>query len=268
LLDYDNVANEQRKVIYSQRDELLSADDISETVEQIRIDVVDELVDGYMPPQSLEEQWDIEGLESALSSEFGMALPVGGWLSDDDDIDAEAVKERITRELLADYERKTEILGQDRSVFEKQMFLQILDRLWKEHLAMMDYLRQSIHLRAYAQKKPIQEYKKESFELFEQLLGNIKNEVVRFFSRVQFSVEDSVESLEQQREEQRALQARAQARHEEAETLTGGSGAPEQAPQPPKPETFKRQGRKVGRNEPCPCGSGKKYKHCCGKVMA
>jgi len=272
LLDYDDVANDQRQVIYQQRNELMAAEDIADTIAGIRQDVVSELVADYVPPQSIEEQWDIEGLEQALLTEFGAEIPVRQWLEADDELSEESLQAKILERIEADYQAKGELWqshGIDIRQVEKQIMLQILDQRWKEHLATMDYLRQSIHLRAYAQKQPKQEYKRESFELFQELLANIKRDVVRLLSRIQIEAPNAVADAERKRREE--AERRMRFSHAEASALGDGAGGgagnngAEDGDQR-KPDTFVRNERKVGRNEPCPCGSGKKYKHCHGKV--
>ena len=272
LLEYDDVANDQRKVIYQQRNELLELDDISETIAAIRHDVVDGLVSGFIPPMSLEEQWDGPGLERQLEADFAVRLPLQQWLDEDDSLHEEALRERIRQEVTAAYEVKCEQVGPDMRKIEKQIMLQVLDTLWKEHLATMDHLRQGIHLRAYAQKNPKQEYKRESFELFQELLDNLKYEVIKFLSHIQVQRQDEAEMIEQRRREA-AARERLAFRHAQAPALAGVPQEEEAAAAASAPEaaagsgqTFTREGRKVGRNEPCPCGSGKKYKLCHGRL--
>jgi preprotein translocase subunit SecA len=279
LLEYDDVANDQRQVIYQQRRELMAADDISDTVAGIREEVVMEVVEYYVPPQSVEEQWDVEGLEQALLTDFASRQPVGQWLEEDDDLNEESLKRRILEQIEAEYaakEAEWAEQGVDMRLVEKQIMLQILDQRWKEHLALMDHLRQGIHLRAYAQKQPKQEYKRESFELFQELLGNIKRDAVRLLSRVQIEKPEEVEEAERRRREE--AEQRMRYSHAEASALQASQAAEAPSPQgrqgparaepdgQPKPETFVRNERKVGRNEPCPCGSGKKFKHCHGQA--
>ena len=272
LLEYDDVANDQRKVIYQQRNELLELDDISETIAAIRHDVVDGLVSGFIPPMSLEEQWDGPGLERQLEADFAVRLPLQQWLDEDDSLHEEALRERIRQEVTAAYEVKCEQVGPDMRKIEKQIMLQVLDTLWKEHLATMDHLRQGIHLRAYAQKNPKQEYKRESFELFQELLDNLKYEVIKFLSHIQVQRQDEAEMIEQRRREA-AARERLAFRHTQVPALAGAPQEEEAAAAASAPEaaagsgqTFTREGRKVGRNEPCPCGSGKKYKLCHGRL--
>jgi len=264
LLEYDDVANDQRQLIYNQRNELMMAEDVSETIEALWDDVVNQVVDGFVPPQSLEEQWDVVGLEQGLRTEFGASLPVQKWLDEDDNLHEESLREKIVTDVRGEYEAKCEQFGEGIRTFEKQIMLQILDTLWKEHLAAMDYLRQGIHLRAYAQKQPKQEYKREAFELFEELLEGVKFEVIKFLARVQFQSSDDLQAVEQRRREQEAHN-KLNFQKADAGSLGREEGEPrKQAPVQSTP--FVRQDKKVGRNEPCPCGSGKKYKTCHGKL--
>ncbi len=256
LLEYDDVANDQRKVIYEQRNELMAQDDISDTIQSIRADVVNGVINSFVPPNSLEEQWDVAGLEEALARDFGDRLPVQQWLDSDDSLHEETLRQRIDQEIEASYAAKESIAGA--SVlrhFEKAVMLQVLDSQWKDHLAAMDHLRQGIHLRGYAQKDPKQEFKREAFEMFSLLLERMKHEVVGIISRVQVQSESDVEAVE----EQRRAQGEVQFRHDD---VTAADDAPESEQVAP----FVRDGDKVGRNDPCPCGSGKKYKQCHGKL--
>ena len=259
LLEYDDVANDQRKVIYEQRNELLDEGDISETIKAIRVDVVNGVVDEYIPPQSLEEMWDVPGLEERLKADFKVDLPVQKWLDSDDKLYEEKLRERVLTEIEGAYQEKENAVGPDvLRQFEKAIMLQNLDSHWKEHLAAMDHLRQGIHLRGYAQKNPKQEYKRESFELFSGMLEALKVEVITILSRVQVKAESDVEKVEEQRRQ--ADDVPKNFNHEEA---------PEQAPEADGQTGIRsemRQGPKVGRNDPCPCGSGKKYKQCHGKL--
>lgn len=263
LLEYDDVANDQRKVIYNQRDELLTADDVSGSIEALREDVVSGLISQHIPPQSLEEQWDVKGLEEKLVSELNERMPVQQWLDEDDRLDEEALRERIQQCVVDSYRKKEELAGAEvLRNFEKHILLRILDDKWKEHLATMDHLRQGIHLRGYAQKNPKQEYKREAFELFQQMLEDIKYDTIRIISHVQVQEDDRTAEMERQRREEMAR--RMQFEHAQAqgvESEPAEQEASEEAHQP-----FVREGRKVGRNDPCPCGSGKKYKQCHGKI--
>ncbi|MGA7802594.1 MAG: preprotein translocase subunit SecA [Gammaproteobacteria bacterium] len=262
LLEYDDVANDQRKVVYEQRAELMATDDISDTVNTIRRDVVDGVISTYLPPGSLDEQWDIPGLEEALDREFALSLGIGGWLDADHSLHEETLRERILEAAEQTYAEKEQQAGSEvMRHFEKAIMLQVLDTAWKEHLAAMDYLRQGIHLRGFAQQDPKQAYKREAFEMFSDMLERIKHEVIGVLSKVQVRAEEDVEAVE----EQRRRRAPMQFQHAEASAL----GQQEEAPGEGEAEThapFVRGERKVGRNEPCPCGSGKKYKHCHGQL--
>ncbi len=264
LLEYDDVANEQRKVIYEQRDELMDMDDISDTIHNIRNDVISERITTYIPEQSIEEQWDIEGLESSLEKDFGHKLGIQQWLDDDDDLHEEPLRVRILELFEKEYQEKEVRVGEENMRhFEKAVMLQVVDNLWKEHLAAMDYLRQGIHLRGYAQKNPKQEYKREAFELFMRLLNRVKHETIEIISRVQVAVEEDVRRVEEQRQQVPEMQFE----HESAGSLLGD--APEAEARPTasaQAAPFVREGKKVGRNEPCPCDSGKKFKQCHGKL--
>jgi len=262
LLEFDDVANDQRKVIYEQRNELMATDDVSDTVKAIRADVVNRVIDNYIPPGSLEEQWNVAQLEDAIATEFAQKFPIQAWLDADDSLHEETLREKILAELEKAYDAKEQMAGAETMRhFEKAVMLQVLDQAWKEHLAAMDYLRQGIHLRSYAQKNPKQEYKREAFQMFTGLLDRIKMDVVSILSKVQVRAESDVTAVE----EQRRSTAPMQFRHDEASAMPGEAGdaetGDETAAQP-----FVRDGRKIGRNEPCPCGSGKKYKHCHGKL--
>ena len=273
LLEFDDVANDQRHYIYRQRDQLMEADDIADAIGEMRGDVVADLVAEHMPPDSIDDQWDIDGLTQALRTEFDVALPVREWLDEDDNLDDQGVCERIGEAIAERYQEKEALwagAGIDMRQVEKQLMLQVLDKKWKDHLRDMDHLRQGIHLRAYAQKQPKQEYKRESFALFQELQGNISREVIQVLSRLQLAGESDLERMDQQR---RAAAARrmnyshADGAGDAPEAGEQPNGQPRTAPQRAV-ETFVRGGRKVGRNEQCPCGSGKKYKHCCGHPNA
>ena len=262
LLEYDDVANDQRHYVYQQRNELMEVDDISDAVAEMREDVVNDLVDEYVPPESIDEQWDIAGLEQALVAEFAVKAPVAQWLEEDDSLMDDALRERVVEAVVADYASKEEqwqAAGIDMRQVEKQLMLQVLDQKWKEHLGVMDHLRQGIHLRAYAQKQPKQEYKRESFALFQTLQDNINRDVIRLLSRVQLAADNEIEETERRRREAAARRMAFNRAEPSAERRNG-------QPRPRAVETFVRTDRKVGRNEPCPCGSGKKYKHCCGRA--
>ena len=263
LLEFDDVANDQRQVVYEQRNELLDATDISETINAIRADVIDAVIDQYITPHSLDETWDIPGLEARLRSDFSMNLPIAQWLVEDDKLFEDLLRERIIQEAETLYAAKKSLVGEEvMHQFEKSVMLQTLDNLWKEHLAAMDHLRQGIHLRGYAQKNPKQEYKRESFELFTQMLETLKQEVVAILCRVQVQERD-VDAIAEQR--QRAEAAPRTYTHAEAAALGAEADADAEAAQPEAQTPFVR-GDKVGRNDPCPWGSGKKFKHCHGQL--
>lgn len=268
LLDFDDVNNDQRKVIYNQRDELLDAESVKENIEGIRADVVEDMVAKFVPPNSVDEQWDLQGLEQELAVEAGLSLPVTRWPQEVEELDAERIAQRVQEAMAAHFDEKEAQLGPEtmRSL-EKHIMLTVLDKSWKEHLASMDYLRQGIHLRGYAQKQPKQEYKKEAFELFSEMLEKVKREVVTILARVRIRSEEEVAALEA--EERRVAAARAQQlqfQHQEA----GGYSADEEAAEVEAAQLgfspVTRDGPKVGRNDPCPCGSGKKFKHCHGQL--
>ncbi|GEK11877.1 preprotein translocase subunit SecA [Pseudoalteromonas sp. McH1-7] len=257
LLEYDDVANDQRKVVYEQRNELLEEGNISETITAIREDVLNATIDQYIPPQSLAEMWDVPALEERLKNDFHVELPIAKWLEEDTKLYEEVLRERIIEEVDNAYKQKEQMVGEDvLRHFEKAVMLQSLDQHWKDHLAAMDHLRQGIHLRGYAQKNPKQEYKRESFELFSQMLENLKIDVVGVLSKVQVRAEEDVEKVEEQH--RKSEQAPREYQHEEVERV--GGEAPQGAVVSDRTEP------KVGRNEPCPCQSGKKYKQCCGKL--
>ncbi|WP_114192730.1 preprotein translocase subunit SecA [Edaphovirga cremea] len=259
LLEYDDVANDQRRAIYSQRNELLDVSDVSETINSIREDVFKVVLDTYIPPQSLEEMWDVPGLEQRLKADFDLDMPVAEWLDKEPQLHEETLRERILQQSIEVYQRKEEVVGVEMMRnFEKGVMLQTLDSLWKEHLAAMDYLRQGIHLRGYAQKDPKQEYKRESFSMFAAMLESLKYEVISVLSKVQVRMPEEVEALEQQRrEEAERLARQQQLSHQEEPSLLDDRD----------PNAPARADRKVGRNDPCPCGSGKKYKQCHGRLQ-
>ncbi|MDX5333591.1 MAG: preprotein translocase subunit SecA [Gammaproteobacteria bacterium] len=263
LLEYDDVANDQRKVVYQQRAELLESEGIHEAVVAIRQDVIDETISLYIAPGSMDEQWDIPGLSAVLSDDFGLDLPIQDWLDQEPDLHEEALRERIQAEAEGVLSAKEERLGAETMRrIEKDLMLQVLDNHWKEHLAAMDYLRQGIGLRGYAQKNPKQEYKREAFEMFQAMLERIKHDVIAMLMRIHIPSAEELAAYEaRQREAQQAREMEFQ--HAEAQSaLAGGPGDEEEAPDQP----YRREGRKVGRNDPCWCGSGKKFKHCHGKL--
>ncbi len=276
LLEYDDVANDQRKVIYQQRKELMAAEDVAEAITGIRAEVVNGLISQFVPPDSIEEQWDITGLEHALQREFGAELRLEALLKENTALAEDGLRDHVVAEIARLYDAKVAEVGPElMRQLEKAVMLQQLDLHWKEHLAAMDYLRQGIHLRGYAQKNPKQEYKREAFDMFSEMLDQVKHQVVSILCRARLRGQEDVQAVE----EQRRSSAKVEYRHEEAPSVVAASApgdapaaapgraaarAPLQAAAPAAP--FVRRDRKVGRNEPCPCGSGKKYKHCHGRL--
>ncbi|WP_299008182.1 preprotein translocase subunit SecA [uncultured Shewanella sp.] len=262
LLEFDDVANDQRQVVYNQRNELMDAESIQDTITNIQGDVINDIVDQYIPPQSVEELWDVAGLEKRLDYEYGLSLPVQEWLDKEDDLYEETLRERIADFWVKAYKAKEEMVGEQvLRQFEKAVMLQTLDGLWKEHLSAMDHLRQGIHLRGYAQKNPKQEYKRESFQLFQDMLESLKQDVISILSKVQVQAQADVEQMEAQRRQEEAKIHR-DYQHAAADALVGSNETEADAAHTP----VVRSGEKVGRNEPCPCGSGRKYKQCHGKL--
>ncbi|MEE9304521.1 MAG: preprotein translocase subunit SecA [Thiotrichaceae bacterium] len=263
LLEYDDVANDQRKVVYEQRSDLLEADDINETIESLRIDVINNLISQHIQPGSIDDQWDVAGLTKTLADELGIDMDIQAMLDADDSLHEETLREHILEITKQIFDLKeTQIGSEGMRQLERNIMLHVLDTHWKEHLAGMDHLRQAVGLRGYAQKNPKQEYKREGFEMFESLLDKIKHDVVVFLLRVEVQQPEEVEQYAEHPEQEMELI------HEDAGSeleLEPQSHEPFTAPQPV--ETFEREGKKVGRNEPCPCGSGKKYKQCHGKLM-
>ncbi len=253
LLEYDDVANDQRMVIYQQRADLLEADEIGEYIADTREEVFDNLIRQNIPLESVEEQWTIPQLERVLAHEFGIEINISRILERDDDLDDDGLTDKIHEHIDRFFKEKEAMTGSDvMRHFEKAAYLNTLDQLWKEHLAQMDHLRQGVGLRSHAQKQPIQEYKRESFEMFKDLLDKIKYETTRIIARVKVKEEDDVAALEQKENQNVTFQ------HQ-----TPGQKQPSK---PQKVETFIREGEKVGRNDPCPCGSGKKFKQCHGRL--
>ncbi len=262
LLEYDDVASDQRKVVYEQRNDLMDLEDVSEQIKAMREDIVHDLVDQYIPAQSMEEQWDIAGLQAAFKTEFEMDFPIDKWLQEDDDLHEETLRDKLIDALESIYQEKEARVGSEVvRHFEKSAMLQVLDHHWKEHLQMMDQLRQGIHLRGYAQKNPKQEYKREAFEMFQDMLEKVKQETLKMVTLVKVQDEEDVEALDKQRRQSADMQ------FQHASTDIFHEEEPQQAkPAENKEQPFVREGRKIGRNEPCPCGSGKKYKQCHGKL--
>ncbi len=267
LLDFDDVANDQRKVIYQQRAELMESESVQDAIDSIREDVVADLVHSFVPPDSVDEAWNLAGLESELAADFGIQLPTRSWIDSGDELDAAGIQRRVQETVERHFREKETMIGSEiMRQLEKHMMLSVLDQQWKEHLASMDYLRQGIHLRGYAQKQPKQEFKRESFELFSTMLEKIKREVISLISRVRIRSDEEIAQMEAQ---QRAAQQNAPLQMQHA--AHAGIGGPEQmAPavdvQAAGMGTVTRGEAKVGRNDPCPCGSGKKFKHCHGQL--
>jgi preprotein translocase subunit SecA len=273
LLEYDDVANEQRKVIYSQRDELLSTESIAEAIRDISHRVIDQLINTFIPSGSMEEEWDVAGLEQQLESDFQLKLALRQWLEQDATMDEARLRERIQADFKQAYQDKeTKITSDVMRQFEKAVMLQTLDTSWREHLAAMDYLRQGIHLRSFAQKNPKQEYKREAFELFSQLLDKVNYDVISALSKFEVRMEQDIQQMEEQRRNALkpiqveykhaalgALQPQAM-----GQDMALGAGDTEVAVA--ANSTFAREAPKVGRNDACPCGSGKKFKQCHGKL--
>jgi preprotein translocase subunit SecA len=267
LLDFDDVNNDQRKVIYQQRDELLEAESVHENIEGIRDDVVADIVARYVPMNSIDEQWDLQGLESALAADFGFQPAIAEAVKSKSEIDAEQIAEQVQQEVARLFtDKEAQVGSETMRMLEKHIMLNVLDDNWKQHLARMDYLRQGIHLRGYAQKQPKQEYKKEAFELFGEMLDKVKREVVTLLARVRIRNEAEVAAMEaEERRQAQAIAGQMQFQHADI----GGLGAGEEAAQAQAAAMASSLASgmpKVGRNEPCPCGSGKKYKHCHGQL--
>lgn len=261
LLEYDDVASDQRRVIYQQRNEILESQDVAEMVSSMRDDVLSGLFDAHIPPESMEEEWDVAGLEMALHAEFQLRSPIADWLSQDQHADLVAIKQRLLDLARDQYQAKIDLAGVDvMRQFERAVLLQHFDQHWREHLAALDHLRQGIHLRGYAQKNPKQEYKREAFELFSDMLERIKRDVAQILMTVQVRGQEDVDAVE-------------------PETISGIANHPaatdslhpiqsgDENDNPYSPENLATQGIRVGRNDPCPCGSGKKYKQCHGKLV-
>jgi preprotein translocase subunit SecA len=267
LLEYDDVANDQRKVIYQQRNELLESSDITETLDSMREGSVTDVMAQHVPPGTVEEQWDIASLERSLAAELSLELPLRQWLEQDSDMDEESLRARLVEAAHGHY--RVKMAGVDREAlhqFERSVMLQTLDNYWREHLASLDHLRQGIHLRGFAQKNPKQEYKREAFELFSMLLDSVRNEVTRMLMTVQIRSQQDMEKAEEPVEVKNVRYQHADYQEALAEGDEEAAEPAQARPQPPKGRTVVRQGEKVGRNDPCPCGSGKKYKQCHGRL--
>ena len=253
LLEYDDVANDQRKVVYQQRSELLEGEDVKESIESIRFDVLDSVISRFVPPQSLDEQWDIPGLTATLKEEFDLDLEIQAWLDKDDSLHEEPLRERIQEAAEKVLKQKEDLIGSENMrKLERDVMLHVLDEEWKEHLAAMDYLRQSVGLRGYAQKNPKQEYKREAFEMFQDLLDRIKLKVIGFLMKIQIT-QDAGQQVAPPEPEAAPMEYS----HAEASSALGG---------PESESDVDLSGAKVGRNDPCPCGSGKKFKQCHGRL--
>ncbi|HVF17773.1 MAG TPA: preprotein translocase subunit SecA [Steroidobacteraceae bacterium] len=270
LLEYDDVANDQRKVIYQQRTEVMAAEDVGDAVAGIRHEVVNALIDRFVPPKSVEQMWDVDGLIEAIGRDFAVSVDAKGWMAQDENMNEEDLRKRVLAEVDQAYESKVQTYGEPVvRHLEKAIMLQQLDSHWREHLAAMDYLRQGIHLRSYAQKNPKQEYKREAFELFTTMLDRIKHDTVSLLSRMQLRTQEEIDAEEAER--QRRLEQAMQFQHAPPQQLVPPSNAELQAEMDAAADAgpvtqFVRETKKVGRNEPCPCGSGKKYKHCHGAL--
>ncbi|HFF6202729.1 TPA: preprotein translocase subunit SecA [Stenotrophomonas maltophilia] len=268
LLDFDDVNNDQRKVIYAQRDELLDAESVKDNVDGIRDDVIFDVVARFVPPNSIDEQWDLRGLEATLESDFGLQMSLTDLVKEHEELDAEAIAAKVQERVNQHFAEKEAGVGEETMrALEKHVMLTVLDQSWKEHLARMDYLRQGIYLRGYAQKQPKQEYKKEAFELFSDMLENVKREVVTLLSRVRIRSDEEVQALEAaERQQAEARLSQSQFQHQDV----GGYSADEEAARVQAAQQgvaqMQRDEPKIGRNDPCPCGSGKKYKHCHGQL--
>jgi len=258
LLEYDDVANDQRKVIYQQRDDLLRAGNIAEAIKNMRLDVVEDVFRSNIPVNSIEEQWRVSELEQSLSNEFGIVLPIQKWLDDDDQIDDGTILGKIIEHFEQEYQGKVDLLGEEIiSRYEKDLMLMVLDRHWKEHLAAMDYLRQGIGLRGYAQKNPVQEFKRESFKMFTEMLEGIKYEAIQNLTRVQIRSEEQVDALERSQSESENIKM---------EHASANSPLSADEDRASEHQPYVRKEKKMGRNEPCWCGSEKKFKQCHGKL--
>jgi len=263
LLKFDNISNEQRKVVYAQRNELMEEENVSDIIDALRENVIESLMANFIQPGSIEEQWDIPGLEKQLQEDLGLTFPISDWLKEDKGLFEEKLREKIITEAKALYQTKMAVIDeQTRHHFEKEVLLRTIDKQWREHLNEMDYLRRWIHLKGFAQKDPFQEYRASSAEMFEAFLDEVMFETVQTLSMVQIQGSDDVDAYEQQQIEERPQEL--EANHPAAPGIT--DAMTEASDQEPSDSTYRREAPKVGRNDPCPCGSGKKYKQCCGKL--
>ena len=266
LLEYDDVANEQRKIIYAQRNEILESESVRETVQGLRHGALEAVFRDHIPEESVEEMWDIEGLQSTLANEYHLEVGIKQWIEDEPQASDEDFLKRIIS--LGDdiYQTKLELVGEESfNKFEKTLLLQSIDTHWREHLASLDHLRQGIHLRGYAQKNPKQEYKREAFELFGVLLNTVRDEVAKVLLTVRVQSAEEVKAAESAMEERASHLENVQYQHAQAQAEQ--EQLENEVAQAAKPAAATRHvSQKVGRNEPCPCGSGKKYKHCHGQI--
>jgi preprotein translocase subunit SecA len=259
LLEFDDVANDQRGVIYEQRNDILDSTDVSHAVSTMREEALSDVISTFVPQGSLEEQWDIAGLEASLKSDYTLELPIESWIESLDEVESEAVVSKVISEAGEFYRSKMSDAPEEAvHQYERSVMLQSIDSHWREHLAALDHLRQGIHLRGYAQKNPKQEYKREAFELFSLLLQTVRNEVTKILMSVRIRSADQVEKVSQQS----GAVSNVSYNHS-ADSATGGQQGPVGSPGTP----IMRSQQKVGRNEPCPCGSGKKFKHCHGRLV-
>jgi len=267
LLEYDDVANDQRKVIYGHRNDLMSSEDIGDMIRDLRRDIVAGLVTRAMPPETVDEHWNLAGLQNTLARDFGVGFDPKAWIDADKTRGAREMEEFLVGAFDQAYQEKEAMLGAgELRRIERTLLLQMLDTHWREHLAAMDYMRQGIFLRSYAQKNPKQEYKREAFELFTSMLDQINYDAVSLLARMQVRSEAEVEREEMER--QARLERMMQFQHAEAPSLAGTQEPPPVAPEPDTQVPFHRDVRKIGRNEPCPCGSGRKFKQCHGALQA
>ncbi len=267
LLEYDDVSNDQRKVLYAQRNEVLEAQSIAETIDNLRLGTFTDLVAKYVPPDSVEEQWDIDALQKVLESDWQLNVPLTDFLRDAKSVSEEDILEQVLQAAQAAYQQKVEAVGAESwSGFERSIMLQVIDTQWREHLSALDHLRQGIHLRGYAQKNPKQEYKREAFELFSGMLDRVRDDVLRVLMTVRIQTQEEIEQAEA--EAARAAQMQnVQYQHTDYAEANSDEGEPQRrAVAQEHPGTLRNAAPKIGRNDPCPCGSGKKFKHCHGQL--
>ena len=261
LLEYDDVSNEQRKVVYHQRNELMSADDVRDSIKSIREEVVEMTVDQFIPAESHEEDWDPEGLMNALEKDFLLPLKIPQWIKQDSQLNTEMIRDRCIEKIELASQEKEEAVGADlMRMVEKEIMLKQLDLHWKEHLAAMDYLRQGIGLRGYAQKNPKQEYKQEAFLMFSEMLDQVKHDTISTLARIRIQSEQDIARMEEQRRSEQSKDIN------QLSKINSFNDEKEDNESKMSASTFVRKDKKIGRNDPCPCGSGKKYKQCCGKI--